>query len=119
MCFEYKLRTGSPGLANPPLTLLVSKLERSERAAANSPSRKEALVIGNSHTTAIEHALTEENRARVDVVNIATFDPVNNRNKVLPTGIVDLFQPERIYCTFGGSEAMCSASSRRRLGSTS
>jgi hypothetical protein len=74
-------------------------------APAGNPSRKEILVIGNSHTTAIEHALSDEDRTRVDVVNIATyFDPVNRRNKLLPREIVDLFQPKRIFCTFGGSE---------------
>jgi hypothetical protein len=68
-------------------------------------SRKEVLVIGNSHTTAIDSALSAQERARVDVVNLASyFDPVNRRNKVLPPHIVDLFQPERIYCSFGGSE---------------
>lgn len=68
-------------------------------------SKAEVLVIGNSHTTAIEAAMTDKTRPSVDVVNLATyFDPVNRRNKILPAGIVDLFQPSRIYCTFGGSE---------------
>jgi hypothetical protein len=69
------------------------------------PARPEILVIGNSHTKAINAALTEDVSKRVGVVNIATyFDPVNGRNKVLPPKIVNLFQPQRIYCGFGGSE---------------
>jgi hypothetical protein len=74
-------------------------------ADAVLPSRKEILVIGNSHTTAMAAALDDETRPRIDVVNLASyFDPVNRRNKVLPPDIVELFQPERIFCTFGGSE---------------
>jgi hypothetical protein len=70
-----------------------------------TPARPEVLVIGNSHTTAIAAALDDETRARVEVVNNATyFDPTTRKNKVLPPTIVDLFQPQRIYCTFGGSE---------------
>jgi hypothetical protein len=67
--------------------------------------RPEILVIGNSHTTAIAAALTDDLRSRIEVVNLATyFDPVNRRNKVLPADIAETFQPGRIYCTFGGSE---------------
>jgi hypothetical protein len=73
--------------------------------SASKPSQVEILVIGNSHTNAIESALTDKTRARIQVVNLATyFDPVNKRNKVMPREIVDLFQPKRIYCSFGGSE---------------
>ena len=68
-------------------------------------SQTEILVIGNSHTTAIEAALDEQTRKRIAVVNLAVyFDPENRRNKVLRPEIVDLFKPRRIYCTFGGSE---------------
>jgi hypothetical protein len=71
----------------------------------DEPSRTEVLVIGNSHTKSIEAALTDKTRKLVEVVNLATyFDPVNRRNKVLPPIVVDMFQPERIYCSFGGSE---------------
>jgi len=73
--------------------------------AASKPSRKEVLIIGNSHTTAIESALDGQPDSTVQVVNLATFfDPINRRNKVLPDEIAGLFQPRRIYCTFGGAE---------------
>lgn len=73
--------------------------------SSSSPARPRVLIIGNSHTKAIAAALDEVEHARFAVVNIATyFDPVNGKNKVLPRSVVELFQPKRIYCTFGGSE---------------
>jgi hypothetical protein len=69
------------------------------------PSRREILVIGNSHTTAIALGLSDSTRERIDVVNLAAyFDPVLRGNKLLPAEIARLYQPQRIYCTFGGSE---------------
>ncbi|WP_230534254.1 hypothetical protein [Microvirga roseola] len=39
------------------------------------------------------------------MVNIAVFfDPVERKNKVLRPEITDFFQPQQIFCTFGGSE---------------
>jgi hypothetical protein len=74
-------------------------------AAKKKVSRPEILVIGNSHTKALTAALTPEIERRMVVVNNAVyFDPVNHKNKVLPPEIVDIFQPKRIFCTFGGSE---------------
>jgi hypothetical protein len=71
----------------------------------SQPCTTEILVIGNSHTTAIEAALTPELRQRIVVINLAVhFDPVNRRNKLLPPDMTQLFQPRRIFCTFGGSE---------------
>ena len=68
-------------------------------------SQRPILVIGNSHTTAIAGARSSAERQLIDVVNLASFfDPVNRRNKVLHRELVDLFHPQRIYCTFGGSE---------------
>lgn len=75
------------------------------RPTPDCPSKVEILVIGNSHTTGIEAALTEKTRPLIDVVNLAVFfDPEQRRNKVLRSEIADLFQPKRIFCTFGGSE---------------
>ena len=75
------------------------------RPTPDCPSKVEILVIGNSHTTGIEAALTEKTRPLIDVVNLAVFfDPENRRNKVLRSEIADLFRPKRIFCTFGGSE---------------
>ena len=69
------------------------------------PSRRDTLVIGNSHTTAIAAALAAAPDQRFDLVNVATyFDPINRKNKLVPPEIVKLFQPRRIFCTFGGSE---------------
>jgi hypothetical protein len=68
-------------------------------------SRPEIMVIGNSHTMAVAMAQTPETKRRIKVINLASyFDPVNRRNKVLPPNIVDMFQPKRIFCSFGGSE---------------
>jgi hypothetical protein len=73
--------------------------------STDTPSSADILVIGNSHTTAIDAALTDETRQRVAVVNLAVFfDPENRRNKVLRPEIAQMFKPKRIYCTFGGSE---------------
>lgn len=72
---------------------------------STEPARPQFLVIGNSHTTAIAAALARSPDSRFQVVNIASyFDPVNRRNKFVPADITSLFQPQRIFCTFGGSE---------------
>ena len=68
-------------------------------------SKRPILVIGTSHTSAISAGLTIDQRDRVDVVNIATFfDPEGGRNKILHPELTELFVPEHIFCTFGGSE---------------
>lgn len=72
---------------------------------STGPTRPQILVIGNSHTTAIAAALERTPDSRFEVVNLASyFEPVNRRNKLVPLDITSLFQPERIFCTFGGSE---------------
>ncbi len=69
------------------------------------PSNKKILVVGNSHTGAIVAALDEETKPLIDVINLASFfDPENRRNKILYPEIADLFNPEYIFCSFGGSE---------------
>lgn len=74
-------------------------------AQARTRSEKPILVIGTSHTTAIASALTPEQGATIDVMNIASFfDPVGRRNKVLHPEVSEMFAPRQIYCCFGGSE---------------
>lgn len=73
--------------------------------STREPSRRPFLVIGNSHATAVEAALLESPDERFDIVNLASyFDAENRRNKTLPRQVVELFQPRRIFCCFGGSE---------------
>ena len=74
-------------------------------SSSPGPSRPQILVIGNSHTTAIAAALERAPDDRFELINLAVyFDPVNRRNKVVPAHITEMFQPQRIICTFGGSE---------------
>ena len=69
------------------------------------PSTRPILVIGTSHTTAIAAALTEHDREKIDVVNIGTFfGPMKGRGKVLDPKLSGMFAPQRIFCSFGGSE---------------
>ena len=63
------------------------------------------LIIGNSHTNAMAAAAAERPDERFHVVNLASFfDPVNRKNKVLKPELKHLFAPDRIFCSFGGSE---------------
>lgn len=72
---------------------------------ARPRSEKPILVIGTSHTTAIAGALTPEQSAAIDVMNIASFfDPVGRRNKILHPEVAGMFAPRHIFCCFGGSE---------------
>lgn len=63
------------------------------------------LIIGNSHTNAMAAAAAQRKDARFQVVNLASFfDPVNKKNKNLRPEIRDYFDPDHIFCSFGGSE---------------
>lgn len=63
------------------------------------------LIVGNSHTNAMATAAAKRTDDRFHVVNLASFfDPVNRRNKVLKPELKELFAPDRVFCSFGGSE---------------
>lgn len=71
----------------------------------STPKSCKVMIVGNSHTTAIAQAISDDGILGYEVVNVASyFDPEGNRAKAVESFLAHDLDPEYIFVTFGGSE---------------
>ncbi|WP_426959670.1 hypothetical protein [Muricoccus radiodurans] len=69
-----------------------------------APRPLRALVIGHSHTTAIEKAVLADPGLDIVVINYGKTYEVGKRHKTLAPELAELYAPARVFTAFGGSE---------------